>query len=62
MSRQVEEIHTFSRQQIEESLKSLAKLKIIGSIYYGEFDAQRVEWMDDGSARVFTIHSPDDNR
>ena len=60
--REVREIHEFSREQLEKLVKYNAKLAIVGGMYVGEFRDQTVEWRDDGSAVVTTVHTPSESR
>lgn len=58
MSRTLREMHVFSRADLEIIARSTAKMEIIGSIYRGKFDKQEIEWKDDGSIIVYTVHTP----
>jgi hypothetical protein len=57
----INEVHTFSREDIERILAQTARMNIIGSFYVGAMnDAdQTVKWNDDGSITVMTPHAPD---
>lgn len=53
------EVHVFTRAQLEELAKRVAKTQIISSLYRGEFKEQKAEWLFDGSQlRIFTEHEP----
>ena len=53
------EIHDFSADDIKRILMQMAKAKIIGGFYCGEFGKQEVEARGDGY-RVITRHTPED--
>lgn len=59
MAREVTEVHTFSKEQIEGFAMFYAKYEIIGSFYVGVMKEQTVQWKDDGSLIVTTKHMPE---
>lgn len=58
--REIREVHTFSRDQLGEIAKGIAKMMIVGQLYVGDFCEQTVKWGTDGSVLVTTVHSPSD--
>lgn len=59
MPRIINEIHDFSREQLEELGRFAAKMTIVGPIYKGQLGEQVVQWLPDGTLRVFTYHEPE---
>lgn len=52
------EYKRYSKEQITEALKFVAKLDLIGSIYCGKIGEQETRWLDDGSLEILTRHTP----
>jgi len=57
MARTINEIHTFTKEHIENIVKFTAKASITGSFYEGEIHEQTVKWNEDGSLTVTTSHT-----
>lgn len=62
--REINEVHTFTRDDIERIIAQVARGKIIGGFYVGVLPSaeQAVKWNDDGSITVTTPHIPDYTR
>lgn len=58
MTRELTEIHRFTKDDLARIAMSIARMKIIGDLYIGEFGDQVVDWLPDGTAIVSTTHSP----
>ncbi len=60
MSRQIDEMKIYTREQLENLVKTVARIEIIGNIYRGEIHNQTVSWNDNnGSITVVTSHTPE---
>ena len=57
--RTIKEQHTFSRDEINEILKQIARMNIIGNFYKGEFGEQTITHAEDGTVTVVTTHTPE---
>lgn len=62
MTRTITEIHTFTRENLEQAGKLLAKTKIISGYYIGDIGEQEIAWKDDGSLVVTTTHTPGERK
>jgi len=56
--RRITEIHSFSKADLERAALFLAKAKIVGTMYVGDFHAQSVVWSAGGGLVVETTHTP----
>lgn len=56
--RTITERRIFTAAEVDAILGQMAKMEIIGPIYYGSFGPQRVERHHDGSITVETQHTP----
>ena len=44
----------YTRDDLEQIIKTYARMQIIGSFFVGKIGPQRVRWMDDGSVEVLS--------
>lgn len=59
MARTLNEVRTFTKEDLAEIAKNVAKLEIIGDIYRGEFHTQEIIYQSDGSLMIITSHTPE---
>lgn len=54
--RQISEVTTYTKSEIEEMAKKFAKMSIVGTMFHGEFKDQTALWRDDGGIEVLTTY------
>jgi hypothetical protein len=60
MPRTITEVETFTREQLEDYLKQLVKVRLNGS-WLHKISEQHVWWKPDGSVVVTTTHTPEED-